>query len=272
MIGSVAKHKYFPAALGIGSLVVFVALLELLIRVGIINRFMVEVERSGVADTILRFPLQNALTRPIRNAAARQGRAEFLSLWAGQALRLARRQPAADLVARLAAEAISATEDLGALAWAIANRTQSGVVDAYLSYPVGSVREPFRRFKAGDSLVDVLQVPNLDDVGLLVTPEDAAVYAKAVPSLEVVLKVAASNYLRQNPDLVKTYNKVKHGFVVVVRMDALIPGREPTTDWRNDVNVLSGIDHNGNISFTAIERYVDQMEQLMKMIKMCGDA
>src|SRR3989442_6505177 len=76
------------------------------------------------------------------------------------------------LTARLAAEAISATEDLGALAWAIANRTQSGVVDAYLSYPVGSVREPFRRFKAGDSLVDVLQVPNLDDVGFLVTPED----------------------------------------------------------------------------------------------------
>jgi hypothetical protein len=30
------------------------------------------------------------------------------------------------LTARLAAEAISASEDLGAIAWAIANRTQSG--------------------------------------------------------------------------------------------------------------------------------------------------
>ena len=79
---------------------------------GIINRFMVEVERAGVADTILPFPLQNALTRPIRNAAARQGRAEFLSLWAGQALRLARRQPAADLVVRLAAEAEAAVARL----------------------------------------------------------------------------------------------------------------------------------------------------------------
>ena len=73
---------------------------------------MVEVERAGVADAILPFPLQNALTRPIRNAAARQGRAEFLSLWAGQALRLARRQPAADLVVRLAAEAEAAVARL----------------------------------------------------------------------------------------------------------------------------------------------------------------
>ena len=49
MIGSVAKHKYFPAALGIGSLFVFVALLELLIRVGIINRFIVPMPSDIVA-------------------------------------------------------------------------------------------------------------------------------------------------------------------------------------------------------------------------------
>ena len=73
---------------------------------GIVNRFMDEVE--GRADHILPFPLQNALTRPLRTAAGKQGRAEFLSLWAGQALRLARRQSAAALVARLAAETASA--------------------------------------------------------------------------------------------------------------------------------------------------------------------
>jgi len=49
MIASVAKHKYFPAALGIGSLFVFVALLELLIRVGIINRFIVPMPSDIVA-------------------------------------------------------------------------------------------------------------------------------------------------------------------------------------------------------------------------------
>lgn len=68
---------------------------------GIVNRVMAEVAEK----TILPFPLQNDLTRPMRGAAARQGRAEFLSLWAGQGVGLARRQGAADLVRRLAREA-----------------------------------------------------------------------------------------------------------------------------------------------------------------------
>ena len=71
---------------------------------GIVNRFMTEVEGAGAAPAILPFPLQNALTRPLRTAAATQGRAEFLSLWAGQGLGLARRQPAAELVTRLVSE------------------------------------------------------------------------------------------------------------------------------------------------------------------------
>ena len=68
---------------------------------GIVNRFMTDFERPDAAETILPFPLQNALTRPLRTAAAKQGRAEFLSLWAGQGVRLARRQSAAELIARL---------------------------------------------------------------------------------------------------------------------------------------------------------------------------
>jgi nitronate monooxygenase len=71
---------------------------------GIVNRFMVEVEFSQSDDAILPFPLQNSLTRPLRTEAAKQGRSEFLSLWSGQGVRLARRQPAAQLVARLAKE------------------------------------------------------------------------------------------------------------------------------------------------------------------------
>jgi nitronate monooxygenase len=71
---------------------------------GIVNRFMAEMESPGRPDHILPFPLQNALTRPLRTAAARDDRAEYLSLWAGQGLRLARRDSAAALVARLAAE------------------------------------------------------------------------------------------------------------------------------------------------------------------------
>lgn len=79
---------------------------------GIINRFMTELESEDAADAILPFPLQNALTRPLRTAAAKQGRPEFLSLWAGQGVRLARRQTAAQLVERLVSETESSLERL----------------------------------------------------------------------------------------------------------------------------------------------------------------
>src|SRR5882762_2328984 len=69
---------------------------------GIVNRFMQQVDQDP--EAILPFPLQNALTRPLRTAAAKAGRAEFLSLWAGQGTRMARRIPAAELVARLVSE------------------------------------------------------------------------------------------------------------------------------------------------------------------------
>jgi nitronate monooxygenase len=79
---------------------------------GIVNRFMSEMEAADTAETILPFPLQNALTRPLRSAAAQQGRAEFLSLWAGQGVRMARQEPAAKLVARLVRETEAAIGQL----------------------------------------------------------------------------------------------------------------------------------------------------------------
>jgi nitronate monooxygenase len=82
---------------------------------GIVNRFMSEVERGDANDAILPFPLQNQLTRPLRNAAAKQGRAEFLSLWAGQGLRLAQRRRATQLVQDLANETDTAIRKLAAL-------------------------------------------------------------------------------------------------------------------------------------------------------------
>jgi nitronate monooxygenase len=65
---------------------------------------MTEVERADTPAAILSLPLQNALTRPLRNAAARQGRVDYLSLWASQGGRLARRQPATTLITQLAHE------------------------------------------------------------------------------------------------------------------------------------------------------------------------
>ena len=70
---------------------------------GLVNRFMTEVEARG-ATANLGYPWQNALTRPLRTEAARQNRPEYLSLWAGQGVRLARREPAASVVRRVVGE------------------------------------------------------------------------------------------------------------------------------------------------------------------------
>jgi len=78
---------------------------------GIVNRFMTEVEPDDAA-AILPFPLQNMLTRLLRTAAKQQGRAEFLSLWAGQGMRMARRQSAAELMTRLTEETRDALKRL----------------------------------------------------------------------------------------------------------------------------------------------------------------
>jgi len=69
---------------------------------GIANTFIARLE--GKENCILPYPLQNALTRAMRTAAAQRGDAGFLSLWAGQGVARARVLPAADLVRRLVEE------------------------------------------------------------------------------------------------------------------------------------------------------------------------
>ncbi len=71
---------------------------------GIVNRLMEAIEATADAGGILPFPLQNALTRPLRIAADRLGRAECLSLWAGQGVRMGRSLPAGELVRELVEE------------------------------------------------------------------------------------------------------------------------------------------------------------------------
>ncbi len=61
---------------------------------GIRNRFMEEMEEREVPA----YPVQNAYTRDIRAAATKENRIELMSLWAGQAARLGRAVPAAEVV------------------------------------------------------------------------------------------------------------------------------------------------------------------------------
>jgi Dioxygenases related to 2-nitropropane dioxygenase len=65
---------------------------------GLRNRF---VEAMPEAAQGLPYPVLNALTAPLRRAAAEAGRGDLLSEWCGQAAGLVRPQPAAELVARL---------------------------------------------------------------------------------------------------------------------------------------------------------------------------
>jgi len=65
---------------------------------GLRNRF---VEAMPQAAAGLPYPVLNALTAPLRRAAAEAGRGDLLSEWCGQAAGLVRPQPAAELVARL---------------------------------------------------------------------------------------------------------------------------------------------------------------------------
>ena len=77
---------------------------------GIVNRVMMEIGDQDVPG----FPLQNALTRPLRTEAGKRGRTEFLSLWAGQGLGLARRQSATALMMRLVEETEATVRRLAA--------------------------------------------------------------------------------------------------------------------------------------------------------------
>lgn len=67
------------------------------------NRFTNQAEAQAwpLAD----FPIQNALTQPIRRAGAERDDAEVMALWAGVGVERLRRMPAAEMVATLAEEA-----------------------------------------------------------------------------------------------------------------------------------------------------------------------
>jgi len=70
---------------------------------GILTEFMKDMR--GYEGTIPAYPIQNALTREIRQAAAKASNPEYMSLWAGQGLRLARNLGSAQIVEKTVSEA-----------------------------------------------------------------------------------------------------------------------------------------------------------------------
>ena len=70
---------------------------------GLANRFTRELAPLAARGDLPDFPIPNAMTRPMRQAAGRAGDRECLSLWAGQGVALARAESAAQIVQRLGA-------------------------------------------------------------------------------------------------------------------------------------------------------------------------
>lgn len=77
---------------------------------GIENRFMREMR--SVERDVPAYPVQNRLTQPLRTAAAKAGDPQMLSLWAGQAVKLAQAGDAEALVRRWWEEAKAAARSL----------------------------------------------------------------------------------------------------------------------------------------------------------------
>ena len=77
---------------------------------GIVNTMMRALDAQE--DALPPYPVQNALTASLRRAASAQGRADYLSLWAGQGVGLARALPAQQLLALLAQEWRAARQKL----------------------------------------------------------------------------------------------------------------------------------------------------------------
>lgn len=75
---------------------------------GLMNRFIhMLAERENI---ILPYPIQNALTRPMRNAASKAGDSGYLSLWAGQGVARCRALPAQEIIVRLVEEIAEARQ------------------------------------------------------------------------------------------------------------------------------------------------------------------
>lgn len=71
---------------------------------GIVNRAIREL--GPMSDSVPDFPLAAAALGPLRSKSEAAGSGDFTPLWSGQAARLARELPAAELTKRLAAEAL----------------------------------------------------------------------------------------------------------------------------------------------------------------------
>ncbi len=80
---------------------------------GLANRYIREMNASNAPQ--IAFPAQGVLSGPLRAASGKAGNPDFVAMWAGQAVPLARELTAAQLIATLEAETLEALDRLAAL-------------------------------------------------------------------------------------------------------------------------------------------------------------
>ncbi len=174
------------------------------------------------------------------------------------------------LFAKVCGEMIAAHEDLGALALAIAHRREGGILRNYLTYAPADIRRLFVAFNTMESIRTLLDLPNDETLAARLSQENRSVLEQSLNELGRAFKLAAENYLALDGKLVNTYNKIKHGFNLIQRIDLLISADSIDAEWRDQIHVLTGIRRDGRINFTSIERSVEMLESLINATKMCG--
>ncbi len=172
------------------------------------------------------------------------------------------------LTARMAAEAVAALENVGALGWSISKRHDQGILRRYLSYQVNDVLTFYKRVEQ-DALRDVWRLPPIDEIASRLSATDAKDFERGLVGLQGALRTTARNYLVLGGMVRKTYNKIKHGFLVVVRVDQLAPGTSPPSNWKEHVNVITDIAANGDVHYTDIERSAEMLESLRDETEGC---
>jgi hypothetical protein len=94
--------------------------------------------------------------------------------------------------------------------------------------------------------------------------------ATCLGELDKVFECGARDYLALDRTLVRTYNKIKHGFCLIQRPDKLGTRVRLHKDWKHQVHILTGVTGAGGVKFTSIERTQPMMESLLAVIKMCA--
>jgi hypothetical protein len=173
------------------------------------------------------------------------------------------------ILLKICAEEVAALEDLGALAWAIANR-QHGIIKAYLEYKPKQVKGFYQSVASGVSIDDLLRLPVLD--GLPISARERSRFRRGLRSLQQSLGAAAHDYLALSEGIIHIYNRVKHGFAIVQRVDLITPEATRHADWEQQAHVLVGVRRDGLIKYSSIERTEAMLESLLRVIDMCGAA